>query len=160
MPYQLYHFNGSKEFIKSNSMVSDLAMTAQHVLNTISGAFLREQLLRIALDEMGWTQGDTWNIVAGKKCRYLGCKRGVGLEANLGIYDYIVEGAMRLQVGYDKGQIDAGILLLTNQGMPKCMEEDIYPQLEKDMNALAPTISLPLCICLYDFSNQVGCNGQ
>ena len=43
---------------------------------------------------------------------YKGVKRGIAIDGNISAYEYILEGLVRLQIGYDKQRIDAGILLV------------------------------------------------
>ena len=46
---------------------------------------------------------------------YKGVKRGIAIDGNISAYEYILEGLFRLQIGYDKQRIDAGILLLNSK---------------------------------------------
>ncbi|WP_319408767.1 hypothetical protein [uncultured Desulfosarcina sp.] len=160
MTFQLFHFRDSDRILKEKSMLCYITLTMEHVFNAIKGVYLRNTLLRTVLDEMGWHQGDVWNIIAGRRCRYLGYKNGVAIEASFTDYSYIAEGLTCLQLGYDKGQIDVGILLLTTRGIPAGKEKDTSVILNKDMGAMEPTIRLPVCICLYDFGDSVigNCN--
>ena len=152
MDFKLYHFHGSDKIFKNRAMISDVAMTVEHVFNVLKGNLFPDNLLRIALDEMGWHKGSTWNIVAGHHYQFEGFKNGVGLEECLGACGCIVEGLVNLQVAYDKGQIDGGLLLLSVSGIPECNGDDAETILIRDVNSLGPTISLPVSVCLYDFT--------
>ena len=44
-----------------------------------------------------------------------GFKKGVAIEGNFAVYEYILEGLLRLQIGFDKGMIETGILILTSK---------------------------------------------
>ena len=159
MMYHLFHFREAHKVFEQKAMASDVTMTVNHVLNSLNGAFRRNDLLRAALDEMGWYKGPVWNIIAGRRYRFLGYKHGVAIEAGLDTYDYIVEGLMTLQLGYDKGQIDAGILMLSTQGSRICRDTDMNDLIVKDMGAMEPILSMPVSICLYDLNDPFIRNG-
>jgi len=57
---------------------------------------------------------------------------------------------MRLQIGYDKGNIEAGILMLTAKRSEKSPYGDIVRMVKEDVDSLYPTISMPVSICLFD----------
>ena len=95
-------------------MENDIQVTLEYVYDALYGAFYRGELLRLALEEMGWRENGTLNILEGRRYQYKGFKKGVALEGNFASYEYILEGLFRLQVGFDKGMIDTGILMLTS----------------------------------------------
>ena len=150
MSFQVFHFHDSERIFRNRSMISDVAMTTQHVFNALNAPIDQGKPLRIALDEMGWHQGDTWNIIAGHHFQFEGFKNAVALKVSLISYEFILEDLAHLQLAFDKGMIDAGLLLLTTWQMPICDRQDWKTVLTKDMDALSPTISLPVSVCLYE----------
>ena len=43
----------------------------------------------------------------------------MAIEGNFASYEYILEGLFRLQIGFDKGRIETGILMLTSERSEK-----------------------------------------
>ncbi len=89
-------------------------------------------------------------ILEGRQYRYKGMKNGVAISGNLNVYEFILEGLFRLQVGYDKGLIEAGILLLTSQRSEKSHLGTSRDLAIAEVEALYPTISLPVAVVLFD----------
>jgi hypothetical protein len=135
-------------------MVSDVAMTTEYIFNALEGTQFWGELLRIALDEMGW-RNDSLTIIAGRRYQYKGVKHGVAIDGSFSSYEYILEGLMRLQIGYDKQMIDAGILLLTSKRSEKSPYGDTSTMVKQDVISLYPTISLPVSVCLFDIGNPI-----
>jgi len=78
-----------------------------------TGALYKRELLRMAMDEMDWSvDSDAMRIIEGRRYMYKGVKRGVAIDGNVSAYEYILEGLVRLQIGYDKQRLDAGVLLV------------------------------------------------
>ena len=46
---------------------------------------------------------------------YKGFKKNVAIDGNFSAYEFILEGLLRLQIGFDKKMIETGILLLTSK---------------------------------------------
>ena len=103
MEFQLIHFRDAEKIIEEKAMVSDVAMTMEYVFNTLQGSLYRGELLRMALDEMGWRENGALNVLPGRRYQYKGFKRGVAIDGSFAAYEYIIEGLMRLQIGFDKG---------------------------------------------------------
>ena len=55
-----------------------------------------------------------------------------------------------MQIGYDKKQVDTGILLLNNLRGEKTPYGSTKEMLEAEMEMLEPTISLPVTVVLFD----------
>ena len=79
---------------------------------------------------------------------YKGCKRGVAIDGNISAYEYILEGLVRLQIGYDKQRIDAGILLVNAKRSDKSPFGTTADLIKMEIETLYPTISLPVSVCL------------
>ena len=81
--------------------------------DVLAGSLYKRELLRMALEEMAWTNdAEFMRIIDGRRYMYKGVKRGIAIDGNISAYEYILEGMVRLQIGYDKQRIDAGILLV------------------------------------------------
>jgi hypothetical protein len=65
-------------------------------------------------------------------------------------HEYIIEGLARLQLGYDKGAVHTGILMLTAKRSEKSPYGDIKSMVKEDVESLWPTVSMPISICLFD----------
>lgn len=150
MEFQLIHFRDADKIIEEKAMVSDVAMTMEYVFNTLEGSLYRGELLRLALDEMGWRENGALNVLPGRRYQYKGFKRGVAIDGSFAAYEYIIEGLMRLQIGFDKGNIETGILMLTAKRSENSPYGDIVSMVTEDVESLYPTISMPVSICLFD----------
>ena len=103
----------------------------------------------MALDEMGWTQdADFMRIIEGRRYMYKGVKRGIAIDGNISAYEYILEGLVRLQIGYDKQRIDAGILLVNSKRSDKSPFGTTAELVKMEIETLYPTIHLPVSVCL------------
>ena len=88
--------------------------------------------------------------MTGRRYQFKGWRSGIGLEANLNFYEYILEGLFRLQIGFDKGLIEGGILLLTAKRSEKSPYGSSAKMAVEDVELLYPTIYLPLTVVLFD----------
>ena len=114
MPYEILHFRGSDEIINKKNLEKDIETTLSYVDDALYGSLYRRELLRQALAEMDWRDNGTLNILPGRKYQFKGFKKGVAIEGDsFASYEYLWTGLLRLQVGFDKGIIDTGVLMLT-----------------------------------------------
>jgi hypothetical protein len=150
MPFQILHFRGSENILKDKGMVKDLQRTLEYLDNVLYGSIHRRELLRQALDEMGWRQKRVLTVLDGRRYYYKGLKQGVALEGSLAVYEYILEGLLRLQIGFQKERIDMGILLLPAQRGDKTPYGSTRKLVEEEIQDLYPTIDLPVSIVLFD----------
>ncbi len=153
--FEILHFRDSDKIIKDKNMENDIQVTLEYVYDALYGAFYRGELLRLALEEMGWRENGTLNILEGRRYQYKGFKKGVALEGNFASYEYILEGLFRLQVGFDKGMIDTGILMLTSARSEKSSLGTSRELAESEVQMLHPTISMPVSIALFDIKGFV-----
>ncbi len=153
--FEILHFRESDKIIKDKNMENDIQVTLEYVYDALYGAFYRGELLRLALEEMGWRENGTLNILEGRRYQYKGFKKGVALEGNFASYEYILEGLFRLQVGFDKGMIDTGILMLTSARSEKSSLGTSRELAESEVQMLYPTISMPVSIALFDIKGFV-----
>ena len=161
MPFEILHFRGSDEIIKSKNMEKDVQITLEYINDALYGSIYRGELLRQALDEMDWRENGEGElkILDGRRYTYKGVKRGVAIEGNFSVYEYILEGLFRLQVGFDKGRIETGILMLTSIRSEKSSLGTSRDIAIAEVEQLSPTISMPVSIALFDLGPPIISNG-
>ena len=150
MPFEILHFRGSDKILKEKNMGKDIKVTLEYVDDVLTGSLYKRELFRQALEEMDWRRNGTLNIFDGRRYQYKGLKKKVAIEGNFSAYEYILEGLLRLQIGYDKKLIDTGILLLTSKRSEKSPLGNSKDLAKSEVEQLYPTISLPVSIVLYD----------
>jgi len=161
MPFEILHFRGSDEIIKEKNLEKDINATLSYVDDALHGSIYRGELLRQALDEMDWREnGDgQLKILNGRRYMYKGVKRGVAIEGNFSVYEFILEGLFRLQVGFDKGRIETGVLMLTSLRSEKSSLGKTRDLVQVEVEILYPTISMPVSIALFDLGPPIISNG-
>ncbi|MFC1825898.1 hypothetical protein ACFLYZ_00715, partial [Thermodesulfobacteriota bacterium] len=92
---------------------------------------------------------------------YKGFKKGVAIEGQLSVYEYILEGLFRLQLGFDNGMIETGILILTAKRSENSPYGSTSKMVKEEIELLYPTISLPVSVALFnlgepDFNDEGG----
>ena len=150
MPFEIFHFRESDRVLQEKHMEKDFEGTMQYLDDVLYQSLYRRELLRDGLQENGWRDNGSLNFLSGRRYQFKGFKNGIGLEANLNFYEYILEGLFRLQVGFDKGLIEVGILLLTAKRSDKSPYGSSSKMVSEDVEMLYPTIYLPLTVILFD----------
>ena len=152
MPFEILHFRESDKILKRKNLDNDVRATLEYVNDVLYGTLHRGELFRQALDEMKWRENgsDELKILEGRRYMYKGVKRGVAIEGNFSAYEFILEGALRLQIGFDKGKIETGILLLTSKRSEKTPYGSTAQMVKEEIEMLYPTISIPVSIALFD----------
>ena len=115
---EVIHFRESEAIIKQKNLEADVNITLRYVETVLYGTLYRRELTIQALKECDWREEDL-NILEGRRYQYKGFKKGVAIEGNFSAYEYILEGLFRLQIGFDKGRIETGILMLTSMRSEK-----------------------------------------
>jgi hypothetical protein len=161
MPFEVIHFRGSDEIIKDKNLEKDVQITLEYLNDALYGSIYRGELLRQALDEMDWRDNGNGElkILDGRRYQYKGVKKGVAIEGNFSVYEYILEGLFRLQVGFDKGRIETGILMLTSLRSEKSSLGKTRDLVQVEVEMLYPTISMPVSIALFDLGPPIISNG-
>jgi hypothetical protein len=161
MPFEILHFRGSDEIIRSKNLENDVQITLEYVNDALYGSIYRGELLRQALDEMDWRKNGNGElkILDGRRYMYKGVKRKVAIEGNFSVYEYILEGLFRLQVGFDKGRIETGILMLTSMRSEKSSLGTSRDLAIAEVEMLYPTISMPVSIALFDLGPPIISDG-
>jgi hypothetical protein len=160
MPFELLHFRGSDKILKQKRLEKDLQATLEYVDDALYGSIYRRELLRQALDEMDWRDNGSLNIIDGRRYQYKGFKKDVALEGDsFASYEYLWTGLLRLQVGFDKGIIETGVLMLTAARSEKSSYGTSRELAEAEVELLYPTISMPVSIALFDLGPPAISNG-
>jgi len=147
--FEILHFRGSDEILKEKGLLKDVQVTMEYIDDVLAGSLYKRELLRMALEEMDWTQdADFMRIIEGRRYMYKGIKRGIAIDGNISAYEYILEGLVRLQIGYDKQRIDAGILLVNAKRSEKSPFGTTADLIKMEIETLYPTIHLPVVVCL------------
>jgi hypothetical protein len=79
----------------------------------------------------------------------------VAIDGNFSSYEFILEGLLRLQVGFARGKLDMGILMLTSHRSEKSSYETSAELAKAEVKMLYPTISLPVTIALFDLGKPL-----
>ena len=156
MPFEILHFRGSDKISKDKDMEKDVQATLEYIDDALYGSLYRRELLRQALDEMNWRENGSLNIIDGRRYQYKGFKKGVALEGDsFASYEYLWTGLLRLQVGFDKGIVETGILMLTAARSEKSSYGTSRDLAEAEVELLYPTISMPVSIALFDLGAPI-----
>ncbi len=86
---------------------------------------------------------------------YKGVKRKIAIDGNISAYEYILEGLVRLQIGYDKQRVDAGILLVNSKRSDKSPLGTTSEIIKGEIEMLYPTIHLPVAVCLISTGDPI-----
>ena len=159
MPFEIMHFRESDKIIKEKRMTKDIKVTLEYIDDVLCGTIHRRELLRQSLEEMDWRENGTLNILDGRRYQYKGFKRGVAIEGSFAAYEFILEGLFRLQIGYDKGLVETGILMLTSMRSEKSSLGTSRELAEAEVEMLYPTISMPVSIALFDLGPPIISDG-
>jgi len=154
--FEILHFRGSEEILKEKRLLKDVQATMQYVDDVLAGSLYKRELLRMALAEMDWTiDSDAMRIIDGRRYMYKGVKRGIAIDGNISAYEYILEGLVRLQIGYDKQRIETGILLVNSKRSNKSPLGTTSELIRGEIEMLYPTISLPVSVCMIDTGEPI-----
>jgi hypothetical protein len=160
MPFELVHFRDSDKIIRKKKLDRDVRVTLNYLNDVLTGTVYRGELLRQALDEMGWRENGSLNILDGRRYQYKGFKKGVALDGSFAAYEYLWAGLLRLQYGFDKKLIETGILMLTATRSEKSSLGTSRDLAIAEVEQLYPTISMPVSIALFDLGPSVISNGE
>jgi len=149
---EVIHFRESEAIIKQKDIEADVNITLRYVETVLYGTLYKRELTIQALKECDWREGDL-SIIEGRRYQYKGFKKGVAIEGNFASYEYILEGLFRLQIGFDKGRIETGILMLTSERSEKSKLGTSIELAKLEVEQLYPTISMPVTIALFDLGS-------
>jgi hypothetical protein len=149
---EVIHFRDSDKIIREKGLEPDVNITLGYVEATLYGTLYKRELTIQALKECDWREDDL-SILDGRRYQYKGLKREVAIEGNFAAYEYILEGLFRLQIGFDKGRIETGILMLTSERSEKSRLGTSIELAKLEVEQLYPTISMPVTIALFDLGS-------
>jgi hypothetical protein len=149
---EVIHFRDSDKIIKQKGLEPDVNITLEYVEAMLYGTLYKRELTIQALKECDWREEDL-SILDGRRYQYKGIKKGVAIEGNFASYEYILEGLFRLQIGFDKGRIETGILMLTSERSEKSRLGTSIELAKLEVEQLYPTISMPVTIALFDLGS-------
>ena len=160
MPFEIVYFRDSDKIIRKKKLDRDVKVTLNYLSDVLQGTIQRGELLRQALDKMGWRENGSLNILDGRRYQFKGFKKGIALEGSFSSFEYLLTGLARLQVGFDKKLIDAGILMLTSTRSEKSSLGTSRDLAASEVEAFYPTISMPVAIALFDLGAPVISDGE
>ena len=154
---EIIHFRGAEKILKDINMLEDVEGTLQYLEDVLFGTRYRRELLLQALREENWRDADIemLRVLNGRRYQFKGFKRDVAIDGNCSTYEYILEGLLKLQLAFDKGKIKTGVLMLTAQRSEKSTYGSSYDLAKSEVEALFPTISLPVTIVLLDLGRPM-----
>jgi len=151
---EILHFRDSDRILTEKNMMHDVQTTLEYLEDVLTGVQFKGELFRQALDEMGWRHNGTLNILEKRRYMYKGFKNNVAIDGNFSAYEFILEGLLRLQIGYDKGLLETGILVLTSKRSEKSPYGSTSKMVQEDIEMLSPTISMPVTVALFDLEDH------
>ena len=151
MPFELLHFRGSDKILKKKNMDQVVKVTCESVEAFLYGTLHKGGLLRQALEESDWRQDpEKLKILPGRKYTFKGFRNGVAIDGNFASYEAIWDSLLRLQVAWAKKTIDTGIVFVTGERSEKSHYGSTKELIEKELELLYPTISVPVSIAIFD----------
>lgn len=154
--FQILHFRDSDKILKKKKQLHDVQATMEYIDTVMTGTLYKRELLRQALDEMDWLKDkDALKVFENRRYMYKGFKNGVAIDGNISVYEYILEGLLKLQIGFVSKRIDVGILMLTAKRSEKSPYGNVSDMVKEEIQLLSSVITLPVCICLFDTGEPV-----
>ena len=156
MAFELLHFRGAEEILKSKQLDRRVLETVQYLDTVMAGARYRRGLLRQTLAETGWRDDpQDLRFLPGRRYEYKGWLDRVAIESDgFYAYEYILPGLLRLQMGFATGLIDSGVLLLTAVRSANSPYGTSAEMVLEEMKLLYPTINLPVSVGLLDLEYE------
>jgi len=154
MSFEILHFRKAEEILKLKNMEKEVQLTMEYLDDVLYGTFYRRELLRQALEEMDWRNREDLNILDGRRYNYKGFRKRVAMDGSFASYEYIQDALLRLQIGFDKGKIDMGIVLVTAERSERSPLGSTKELVCQEIEMLYPTISLPVCVALFDLGKR------
>jgi hypothetical protein len=151
MPFELLHFRGSDKILKKKNMDRVVKVTCESVEAFLYGGLYKGGLLRQALEECDWRHDpEKLRILPGRQYTFKGWRNGVAIDGNFASYEAIWDSLLRLQIAWVKKQIDAGLVFVTGERSEKSKYGSTKELIEKELDLLYPTISVPVSIAIFD----------
>lgn len=156
MAFELLHFRGAEEILKSKQLDRRVLETVQYLDTVMAGARYRRGLLRQTLAETGWRDDpQDLRFLPGRRYEYKGWLDRVAIESDgFYAYEYVLPGLLRLQMGFATGLIDSGVLLLTAVRSANSPYGTSAEMVHEEIELLYPTINLPVSVGLLDLEYE------
>jgi len=151
MSFELLYFRGAEKILRQKNMEEVVRVACEYINDVLDGTLHKGGLLRQALDECDWRQNlDDLKILNGRRYCYKGYKNRIAIDGNFASYEAIWDSLLRLQIGWAKKKIDAGIVLVTGQRSEKTPYGSTKELIEKELELLYPTISVPVGVAIFN----------
>jgi hypothetical protein len=89
-----------------------------------------------------------------------GIQKKLALDGSFAAYEYILEGLFRLEIGFRKGKIDCGILMLTAARSEKSSLGTSRDLAIAEVEYLTDIITIPVSIALFDLGPPIISDGE
>ena len=151
MSFELLHFRGADKILKKKNMDHVVKVTCDYIDTVLYGTLYKGGLLRQALEECDWRQDpEHLKILNGRRYAFKGLRNGIAIDGQFSSYESIWDSLLRLQIGWAQKKIDAGIVLVTGQRSEKTPYGSTKELIQKELELLFPTISVPVSIAIFD----------
>jgi hypothetical protein len=151
MSFELLHFRGADKILKKKNMDHAVKVTCDYIDSVLYGTLYKGELLRQALEECDWRHNPgELKILNGRRYSFKGFRKGIAIDGQFASYESIWDSLLRLQIGYVQKNIDAGIVLVTGERSEKTPYGSTKELIEKEIELLFPTISVPVTIAVFD----------
>mgnify|MGYP001302540138 CR=1 FL=1 len=148
--YEFLYFNNAKQVMRDGKMSKPVKDMMDYLDNCLYGTRFKGELMRQALKEMDWRNNGDIKILEGRRYSYKGFRNRIAIDGSFASYEYLQDALLRLQIGFDKKRIDAGVVMVTSQRSEKSKLGSTKTLVIEEMEMLHPTISLPVVIALFD----------
>jgi hypothetical protein len=151
MAFELLHFRGADKILKKKNMDTVVRSTCETIEAYLYGSLYKRGLLTQALDEADWRHDpEKLKILDGRRYAFKGLRNGIAIDGQFASYESVWDSLLRLQIGYVQKKIDAGIVLVTGERSEKTPYGSTKELIEKEIELLFPTISVPVTIAVFD----------
>jgi len=151
MSFELLHFRGADKILKKKNMDHIVRATCETIEAFLFGTLHKGGLLRQALEEADWRQDpEQLKILNGRRYAFKGLRNGIAIDGQFSSYESIWDSLLRLQIGWSQKKIDAGIVLVTGERSEKTPYGSTKELIQKELELLFPTISVPVSIAIFD----------
>ena len=151
MSFELLHFRGADKILKKKNMDHVVKAACDYIDSVLYGTLYKGELLRQALEECDWRQDpEKLKILSGRRYAFKGWRNQIAIDGQFSSYEAIWDSLLRLQIGWAQKKIDAGIVLVTGERSKKTPYGSTRELIEKEIELLFPTISVPVTIAVFD----------
>lgn len=151
MSFELLHFRGAEKILKKKNMDQVVKAACEYIDSFLYGTLYKGGLLRQALEECDWRHDlEKLKILNGRRYTFKGFRNGIAIDGQFASYEAIWDSLLRLQIGWAQKKIDAGIVLVTGERSKKTPYGSTKELIQKELELLYPTISVPVSIAVFD----------